>query len=99
MYRILTEDVNEPLLIRIVKEYFSGFTLLHALGYWQGKPEQSAVFEIATDDKQAIERAANNIRVANAQTSVLVQDIPSTDTFVTSTIPQSKPLRSWVEPI
>lgn len=83
MFRILTEDVNETKTLEIVSRYFPGFTAYHALGYWEGKPEASLIVEVSTYDRVSVMEVAREIRIYNNQTSVLVQDIPSTDTFVT----------------
>jgi len=76
LYRIFTEHKNTEHVTKIVGRYFKGFTLLNGIGYWQGMPEQSLVVEIigTESDRAAIEAIAYEIKKANAQEAVLIQE-------------------------
>jgi len=74
-YKIYTERKNMRWLTTMISEYFGGFTVLKALGYWQGKPEKSVCIEIITDDPLA-EYRLHQIRLKiegyNVQDEVLI---------------------------
>jgi hypothetical protein len=84
LYRILTEDKNRTETVATMEKYFpKGFTLLPgAIGVWNGAREFSLVFEIQTDDGVNVILAAEEIKRANAQESVLVQRVPMEAIFV-----------------
>ena len=46
LVRLFTEDTNRKAIVQTVSRYFESFTLFSAVGYWQGKPEQSLCVEI-----------------------------------------------------
>lgn len=71
-FHVHTEDRDN--LPAIVARYFDGFTLTHNRGYWKGTAEPSATIEIATDDRDAIDRLAADIKQTNSQESVLVEE-------------------------
>ena len=45
LYRIYTE--TKPGLAKLVSRYLEGFTLSTALGYWESRPEQATLIEVA----------------------------------------------------
>jgi len=40
--------------VKIISEYYEGFTIIKTSGYWQGKAENSFIVEINTDNTKAI---------------------------------------------
>lgn len=81
-YHIHTESF--PNLPAIAGQYFPGFTIETAQGYWEGQPEPSTIIEIVTDDARKVDRLAEAIRLANGQTAVLVEAYESSDHLVTA---------------
>lgn len=85
LFRILTE--NKSTLPDVVSKYFEGFTIIHGLGFWKGKPESCAVIEIDTlGSDYNIEARVNSV-VADIksqchQESVLVQTIQCGSKFI-----------------
>ena len=85
IYRIYTE--KRPNLAAFVAERFDGFSIIAAEGYWQGKPEPCAIVELidtgvdAAETRYRVYELAEDIRVANEQTSVIVTE---TETFVST---------------
>ena len=82
LYRILTESINHPEIVSIVSARFPGFTMIVGHGYWKGCYEQCLIIEIVTDDIVAVEAIAFNIKQANNQESVLIQEIDCRHRFV-----------------
>jgi len=76
LYRIYTEHKDVEKVAKIVGRYFKGFTLLNGIGYWQGVPEQSLVIEIIGTESDAtkVELVAYEIKKANTQEAVLIQE-------------------------
>ena len=56
----------------IVQAYFDGFTVYRAKGYWQGKSEETTVFEIVTDSEMDIRSMAERLRYGFNQHCVMV---------------------------
>jgi len=78
LYRITTEDKNRNVIVHIVKEYFDGFTLIPAIGYWQGIKENSLIIEIDVKhplSKYRMRTLAKRIKELNEQQAVMVQRI------------------------
>lgn len=84
MYRLYTEDLNRDSLVRTIGQHFPSFTLIPALGYWQGQSEASLIIEIATEDSGAILKLTESIRILNSQSSVLVSSVESSNMLVSS---------------
>jgi len=91
LFRILTEDINESNITRIASNHFPGFTLERAIGFWQGQQEPSAILKIDTSDRSGIMQVAHEIREANHQQSVMVEELPASTTFVDSDTPEDIP--------
>lgn len=74
IYRLHTEDMNRPLIEKLVAASFNGFTILSGTGYWKGSSEATLVIEIIGDqhDGLPVRRLAEQIRQANDQDAVLV---------------------------
>lgn len=71
LYRLYTE--RRANLAELTARHFDNFTLIDAVGYWQGIAEPSAVIEILGTDcglHARVVALARNIREANDQTSV-----------------------------
>lgn len=83
LYRIQTEDINRENIIAIVSQYFDGFTIIPAIGYYRGKPENSITIEIVCIHPSSdIEKIAFEIKIANKQECVLISTIESDFRFV-----------------
>jgi len=82
MYRIYTEDKNRSVIFSLCSDTFDSFTVIPALGYWQGKPEDSLVIEVETEDEIAMQKLAVAIRKANQQDAVLVSKVESKVTLI-----------------
>jgi hypothetical protein len=83
--RILCE--NHSKLPDIVSRYFDGFTIIHALGFWKGKPESAAVIEIDMTNVDynipaRINSVVSDIKYECKQESVLVQTIQTSSKLV-----------------
>jgi hypothetical protein len=77
LYRIFTENKNLETVEKIVSRHFTGFTILKADGYWKLIKEGSLIIEV-TDPKikrEAVNKLAAEIKEANTQEAVLVQEI------------------------
>ena len=77
VYRLYTEHKRKAWLIRLVSEYFDGFTVFNTTGVWKGVQEKSVCIEVATSDV-AVEHKLNQISRAicglNRQEAVLVTE-------------------------
>ena len=83
LYRIFTEDKNQPTIEQIVTEFYPGFTLVKGEGFWRLQKENSLIIEIVTEDEDAkISEIAQRIKAANQQQAVLVQKIQNHQWFV-----------------
>lgn len=71
-FRVYTE--SKPNLPSIVARYFSGATLIPAIGLWQGVEEASTIIEILGSgaDVATVVHLAGDIGFINSQVSVLV---------------------------
>jgi hypothetical protein len=87
LYRLHTEDKNRKWLEEILYEQFDGFTIQEQIGYWCGQKEKSLCIEIMTDQKSALLRIQEIVKMIcgyNGQDCVLVQVI-NLDKFLYST--------------
>ena len=73
-YRIFTENKNKTEVIQLTGAIFDGFTIVEALGYWQGKAEDSLIIEVVTEHSDLVDALAKAILVANEQQAVLIVD-------------------------
>jgi hypothetical protein len=73
-YRIYTEDINREKIVKIISNWFDGFTLFEGTGYWNGINEAALVIEIIAEDEdmESIAVIAKKIKSVNRQESVLV---------------------------
>ena len=65
---------DELVACNIVQKLFDGFTVFNAVGYWRGKAEDTQVFEIVTDVKNAslIKSVCSELRNRFSQDCVLL---------------------------
>jgi hypothetical protein len=75
-YRLYTERFDN--IAAIARQRFEGFTLINAVGYWQGASEDSVIVEVVTDDASRIKALAEDIRRTNHQQAVMVTSEPVT---------------------
>ena len=71
LYRLYTERRSN--LAELTSRHFNGFTLIDAVGYWQGASEPSTLIEIigaTTDFHARVLELARVIRETNGQQSV-----------------------------
>lgn len=69
-YRIYTEDLGN--IPEIVSQYFEGFTVFEAVGYWKGKREKTSVVEVITNERVKVYEMARTLKELNRQENVLV---------------------------
>lgn len=81
IFRIVTENVNREGVEALLKERFSGFTILEARGHFKGADrwydEASLVIEIAGAGRAQVESVACAIRELNQQEAVLIEEVPA----------------------
>ena len=86
LYRILTENKNRQVVEDIVSAEFPGFTIIEAMGYWNGVRELSLIIEIDTDGNEfkgmTVTRIAEMIKRHNQQESVMIQAVMTQNKFV-----------------
>lgn len=85
MYRIYTEDKSDmdtELATRIVADYFVGFTVYRGKGYWDSKPENALIFEIATSNADMVNHVARLLKAVLKQEAVLIVNTPTEDKLV-----------------
>ena len=70
IYRLYTERRSN--LAELTSRYFDGFTLIDAVGYWEGNAEPSAIIEVigTSFDYARVFALARDIRETNGQQSV-----------------------------
>ena len=90
-YRLYTEDKNRDKLIGLISESFQGFTIIEALGYWEGKPEKSLIIEIAMANDWSIKELTADICKMNEQTCVLVSKIETENSLIGKDITTVEP--------
>ena len=85
LYRILTENKNRQVVEDIVSAEFPGFTIIEAMGYWNGVRELSLIIEIDAGNEfkgMAVTRIAEMIKRHNQQESVMIQAVMTQNKFV-----------------
>ena len=78
LYRILTENKNRQVVEDIVSAEFPGFTIIEAMGYWNGVRELSLIIEIDAGNEfkgMAVTRIAEMIKRHNQQESIMIQAV------------------------
>lgn len=66
-----THKVEKTLIIEMFSLYFEGFTIQNALGYWQGKPEETVVVTINTT-KRGMTRMVERLKRELYQDAIAV---------------------------
>ena len=74
-HRILTEDIDRPLIVDILTKYFDSFTIVPQVGYWKGNAEKSLSIELIGASEKNVLRASEEIRIANSQEAIIVFSI------------------------
>lgn len=84
LYRIYTENKNPKEIEKIVSKYFEGFTIVKTSGFWRLQKENSLIIEIeAPRIKRAkVNQVAKEIKKANNQQAVLVQEIKNANWLI-----------------
>lgn len=82
MFRVYTEDTNRPGIERILDGLFDGYTLIPADGVWHGQHEHSLVIELDGVDLAKVREAATQIKSANHQQAVLIEQITTESQLV-----------------
>lgn len=59
--------------VEVAGRYFDGFTVLEAVGYWEGKPEKSVTMPIFTTDTARVRALARDLCGELQQQAVLVE--------------------------
>lgn len=83
LYRLITENINQQRIIEIVQRYFDSFTLIPAIGYWQGQREPALIIEVCSSynhpniSENNINFIAQEIKELNHQQAILIQKIES----------------------
>jgi len=82
VYRIFTEDIMRDTVESIMVEFFDGFTIYNATGYWQGAKENSIIIEIVGEQEieNIVQEAGSRIKHALRQEAVLITAIPEAKT-------------------
>ena len=77
LYRIYTENKNPKTIEKIASKHFEGFTIFKAKGFWRLQKENSSILEIEAPKikKAKINKLAKEIKEANNQEAVMVQEI------------------------
>jgi hypothetical protein len=57
-----TGRLEEKRALSLITKQFEGFTAYKGLGYWQGKPENTLIIEIETDDKNKVLTLAKTLK-------------------------------------
>lgn len=77
-YRIYTE--TKPNLAELTAAWFNGFTIYHAQGYWDGKPEPATIIELIDNQidskryRAEVFALAQQIKRENSQFNVIVTE-------------------------
>lgn len=69
---IYVSDFGRDRIEHILSKHFDGFTVVPAHGCWKGSCENSFVIEIAGAREAKVRAAAEELRVAGKQESVIV---------------------------
>lgn len=72
-FRLYTEDLNRDLVEKLIAKSFKGFTVIEAMGYWNGIRENTLIIEIIAtkQDLHLIEHICEKIKQLNKQEAVL----------------------------
>ena len=80
-----TKELESEKIIKIVAEYYKGFSCYEITGYWEGKAEKALKIEIAVEDtdinKLAITALTNELKMELEQDSIMVEKVNSVIKF------------------
>lgn len=82
MFRIYTEDKNRPMVEKILSERLPSFTIIPAIGFWQGAKESSLCIEVLESDRETIASIASVIKAVNKQDAVLITEVHEDHKFI-----------------
>ena len=71
--------------IKIISEYFEGFTAYEVIGYWKGSEEKTLKVEIVTEDKAghiAIIKMIKELKISLHQDAIMLEKIQSNTVFI-----------------
>lgn len=78
LYRIYTENKNRSWIEKQASRLFSGFSVVNAIGYWEGSKEKSLIIEIIAGNtkgnKNKLAVLKDLIKRYNQQESVLLTE-------------------------
>jgi len=69
-----TGKLETDRIIKTTSKAFQGFTLSRSVGYWQGKPEKSAIVTIAGARRSQVDALAANLKKVLQQDAVMVME-------------------------
>ena len=80
-----TKELESEKIIKIVSEYYKGFSCYEILGYWEGKSEKALKIEIAVEDtdinKLAVTSLTKELKMELEQDSIMVEKVNSVISF------------------
>lgn len=68
-----TGQVDHDTLRAVLDERHKGYTIVPALGRWEGKDEQSVLVIIGTDDELAVNRTVTDLKDRLRQQAIGIQ--------------------------
>lgn len=71
-----TKKLAKPLIERILRSHFEGFTLQEATGYWQGLRERTAVVSVSCDEA-ALLGVLTELKIKLNQDAIAYQKAPA----------------------
>lgn len=74
MIKIYTEDVNRDRILKILDEFYPSYTVMPAIGRWEGISENALVIEVISTNITTALAVATRIKEANEQDCVLVSE-------------------------
>jgi len=83
-YRLYTQDVNRQALRRMFDRHFDSYSIQEQRGVWNGKAEDSLVFEIICSESEGtiLPLIAKDIKLHNKQEAVLITSEPITEVLI-----------------
>lgn len=73
----VTGKVEKAKLIKILDGRLMGYTLIDAIGRWNGKNEKSVIVELQEEKEERVQRLIGQICLELKQESVAVQVLPA----------------------
>ncbi len=74
-FRLVTENKNYDRTIKLVQRFFTGFTILKGIGFWNRQKEDCLIIEVSGATKKDIMFLAEQIKLQNNQEAVMIQQI------------------------